>query len=173
MAFGQTIQYVLANLKDTSNGLIRRPLIRSHAASAVRASAIPWPSTAASINMLARFRTGPGTGGAVTPAASNHLDQVLPVFEAQQRKFQQISRFGDAVTTRNKFWCADWEKPLGAKAHGVESGPTAVAMTNRKIHILACEVDVLDRCGDAEVDVGVGFGKPAESMHKPFGGKVR
>jgi hypothetical protein len=33
-----------------------------HAASAVRASAMPWPSIAASINMLARFSTGPGLG---------------------------------------------------------------------------------------------------------------
>ena len=59
VAFGQTIQYVLETLRETSIGLTRRPLMRSQAASAVRASATPWPSTAASISMLARFRTGP------------------------------------------------------------------------------------------------------------------
>jgi hypothetical protein len=59
VAFGQTIQYVLDILKETSIGLTRRPLMRSQAASAVRASATPWPSTAASISMLALLRTGP------------------------------------------------------------------------------------------------------------------
>jgi cobalamin biosynthesis protein CobD/CbiB len=59
VAFGQTIQYVLDIRKETSIGLTRRPLMRSQAASAVRASAMPWPSTAASINMLALFRIGP------------------------------------------------------------------------------------------------------------------
>src|SRR5882757_8710095 len=58
-ALGQTIQYVLDNFKPISNGLTSRPLIRSHAASVVRASATPWPSTAASISMLARFRVRP------------------------------------------------------------------------------------------------------------------
>src|SRR5437588_9046081 len=59
VALGQTIQYVLDILKETSIGLTRRPLMRSQAASMVRASATPWPSTAASISMLARFRIGP------------------------------------------------------------------------------------------------------------------
>ena len=48
VAFGQTIQYVLDILNETSMGLTRRPLMRSQAASVVRASAMPWPSTAAS-----------------------------------------------------------------------------------------------------------------------------
>src|SRR5262249_16201524 len=51
--FGQTIQYVLGIRKETSIGRTRRPLMSSQAASAVRASATPWPSTARSINMLA------------------------------------------------------------------------------------------------------------------------
>ena len=46
-------------------------------------------------------------------------------------------------------------------------------MPNRKIDILAREVDVMDRCGHAQIDVGMGFGKPAEPMHEPFGGKIR
>src|SRR5712692_6924596 len=59
VTFGQTIQYVLDILNETSIGLTRRPLMRSQAASAVRASATPWPSAAASISMLTRFKTGP------------------------------------------------------------------------------------------------------------------
>src|SRR5215208_2402317 len=53
----------------------RRPLIKSQAASAVRAKAMPWPSIAASISMLARFRTGPEPTVAFTPAASNRRVQ--------------------------------------------------------------------------------------------------
>jgi hypothetical protein len=59
VAFGQTIHYAFDIFREISIGLTRRPLIRSDAASAVRASAMPWPSTAASISMLARFRAGP------------------------------------------------------------------------------------------------------------------
>jgi hypothetical protein len=57
ITFGQTIQYVFCILSETLIGAARRPLMRSHAARAVRASAIPWPSMAASISMLAWFRT--------------------------------------------------------------------------------------------------------------------
>jgi hypothetical protein len=59
VALGQTIQYVLDNFKLRSTGLASLPLITSHAVSVVRASATPWPSTAGSISMLARFRTEP------------------------------------------------------------------------------------------------------------------
>ena len=111
---------------------------------------------------------GGGDAGGIEPSGP-----VLPVFETQQGKFQQIGCLGDAVASRNKLRRADRKKLLGAKAHGVEPGPIAVAMPNRKVHFLACEVDLLDRCGHAEVDVGMGFGKPAEAIHQPFGGKVR
>ena len=50
VTFGQTIQYVLDILKETSIGRTRRPLMISQAASAVRASATPWPPTAAELN---------------------------------------------------------------------------------------------------------------------------
>jgi hypothetical protein len=52
VVLGQTIQYILDSFKDRSNGFASRPLMRSQAARAVRASATPWPSTAASISML-------------------------------------------------------------------------------------------------------------------------
>ena len=96
IAFGQTIQYVLDILKETSIGLTRRPLMRSQAASAVRASATPWPSTAASISMLARLRTGPWATGSTTPAASNHRDQV---FQSSRRSSGNFSK-SDALVMR-------------------------------------------------------------------------
>src|SRR5207247_3836365 len=96
VTFGQTIQYVLDILKETSIGFTRRPLMRSQAASAVRASATPWPSTAASINMLARFKTGPCATGSVTPAASNHLAQV---FQSSRRNSGNFNK-SDALVMR-------------------------------------------------------------------------
>src|SRR5262249_13725202 len=75
VAVGETIQYVFCILKVTSIGATTGPWMRSHAASAVRASATPCPSTAASISMLA-VRTGPRATGSEIPAASNHLDHV-------------------------------------------------------------------------------------------------
>lgn len=89
VALGQTIQYVLDVLKETSMGRTSRPLMRSKAASAVRASAMPWPSMAASISMLARFKTGPRRTGLATPAASNHLDQF---FQSSRRSSGNLGK---------------------------------------------------------------------------------
>ena len=84
----------LAIANDTSNGLTRRPLMMSQAASVVRASATPWPSTAASINMLARFRTGPCAIGSLTPAASNHLFQF---FQSSRRNSGNLNKSDGVV----------------------------------------------------------------------------
>jgi hypothetical protein len=46
-------------------------------------------------------------------------------------------------------------------------------MSNGKVNFLTREVHVMHGCGDSEVDVGMGFGKSAEPMDKPFGGKIR
>jgi hypothetical protein len=46
-------------------------------------------------------------------------------------------------------------------------------MSNGKVDFLAREVDVMHRCGDSEIDVGMGFGKSTEPMDEPFGGKIR
>src|SRR5580704_6631567 len=63
--------------------------MRSRAASAVRASATPWPSMVASISMLARLRIGPRATGSATPAAADHLDQV---FQSSRRSSGNFSR---------------------------------------------------------------------------------
>src|SRR5579871_1266993 len=94
VTFGQTIQYVLDNFKEISIGLTSRPLMMSQAASAVRASATPWPSMAASISMLALPRTVPCTTGSATPAVSNHLAQVL---QSSRRKSGSFNRSDGAV----------------------------------------------------------------------------
>jgi hypothetical protein len=70
------VQYVFDSGKAVVNGRTSRPLMRSQAASVVRASAIPWPSSAASISMLAWFNTGPwSTSAPTTAAASSHFSQ--------------------------------------------------------------------------------------------------
>src|SRR5215216_6108437 len=48
VAFAQTIQYPYDAGIAISKGRTRRPPSKSHAASAVRVSTTPWPSTAAS-----------------------------------------------------------------------------------------------------------------------------
>jgi len=74
-------------------GRTRRPLMRSQAASAVRAKAIPWPSIAASINMLARFRTGPGPTSAFKPAASNKRVQFFASSRRSRGNFKRSVAF--------------------------------------------------------------------------------
>ena len=59
VALGHTIQKGLDTGSAMENGRTKRPLIRSQAASVVRASAIPCPSMAASMVMLARLSTVP------------------------------------------------------------------------------------------------------------------
>src|SRR5262249_451683 len=49
VALGQTIQYVLDTGTESTKGLTNRPLIKSHAANVVRASAMPCPLIAASM----------------------------------------------------------------------------------------------------------------------------
>ena len=109
----------------------------------------------------------------MTPAASNHLDQVFAVVEPQQRKFQQVRRFGDAVASRNKLGAANRKKLLGAKAHDIKPSPIAVTMSNRKVNVLTREVDLMHRRRHPQIDVGMRLGKPAEPMDQPFGGKIR
>ena len=53
------LRLIFDNGTESGKGRTRWPLVRSHAASVVRASAMPCPLIAASITMLARLRTGP------------------------------------------------------------------------------------------------------------------
>jgi hypothetical protein len=49
------------------------------------------------------------------------------------------------MASRNKLGTADRKKLLGAKANGIEPGPIAVPMPDRKVDILARKVDVMHR----------------------------
>ena len=90
----------------------------------------------------------------------------------QQREFQQVRRFLDAIASGNKLGGANRKKLLRAKPHDIEPGPIAMAVSHRQVDFLTREVDVMHRCRYPQIDVGVSLGKPAEPMHQPFGGKV-
>lgn len=91
----------------------------------------------------------------------------------QQRRFQQVRRFGDAVTSGHQLGTADRKKLLGAKADSVEPASIAVAVPDRNIDLLANEVDMMHRCRNPQIDAGMGLGKPAEPIYQPFGRKIR
>src|SRR5262245_20815348 len=84
--------------------------MRSQAARVVRASATPWPSTAASISMLAWLKIGPRKTGLEMPAVANHLVQVL---QSSRRKRGYFSRSdgGDHET----LVCSAGDRPARAK----------------------------------------------------------
>ena len=50
-------------------------------------------------------------------------------------------------------------------------GPIALTMSNRNVHLLTREVDMLHGRGDSEIDL-MGVCKLTKPMHEPFGGKV-
>src|SRR5258705_145520 len=70
----------------------------------------------------------------------------------QQRRFQQVRRFGDAVTSGHQLGTADRKKLLGAKADSVEPAPIAVAVPDRNIDLFPNEVDMMHRCGNPQID---------------------
>src|SRR5215203_6140436 len=49
----------------------------------------------------------------------------------------------------------------------------SLAVTNRKIDILAREVDMMRLGADSEIDLGMNFGEAAEPMNEPLGGEIR
>jgi hypothetical protein len=46
-------------------------------------------------------------------------------------------------------------------------------MTHRKVDLLTREVDVVQRCRNAKINVGVRLGEMAEPMDEPFRGEIR
>ena len=88
----------------------------------------------------------------------------LPVIETQQREFWQIRRNAYAVTPSDELRAANRKKPLETKPYDVEPGPIAITVTNRKINVLACEVDVMVRCGNPEINLRMGLCEPTERL---------
>ena len=46
-------------------------------------------------------------------------------------------------------------------------------MPDRNVDLFTNEVDMMHRCGDPQIDAGMGFGKPAEPIDQPFSRKIR
>jgi hypothetical protein len=46
-------------------------------------------------------------------------------------------------------------------------------MTDSKINVLACKVDVRGRCGNPEINLRMALSKPTQSVYEPFGGEIR
>jgi len=67
-----------------------------------------------------------------------------------------------AVTSGHQLGTADRKKLLGSKADSVEPAPIAVAVPDRNIDLFRTEVDMMHRCGNPQIDAGMGLGKPAE-----------
>jgi len=77
------------------------------------------------------------------------------------------------VTSRDELRAANRKKSLGTKLHDIKPSPIAIAMTNRKINVFACKVDVMRHCGDPQINLRMALRKPTESVYEPFGGKIR
>jgi len=45
-------------------------------------------------------------------------------------------------------------------------------MSNRNVHLLTGEVDMLNGCGDSEIDLRMAPCKLTKPMHEPFGSEV-
>ena len=139
----------------------------------VRASVTPWPSTAASITMLARFRTGPCRASASpTPAASSQVAQVGPVVEMQQRKAEQVGWAVQRACVGGEPRAAHREQLLAAEPRHVQPGPVPVAVPDRQVDVLAREVDVMQRRRHPQLDLGIGLREAAEPVHQPLGREV-
>ncbi len=61
---------------------------------------------------------------------------------------------------------------LGIKPGHVQPDIAAVPVTDGDIHILAGEVDMVQGRADPQVDGGMGFGKSAKPVNKPFRGEI-
>jgi hypothetical protein len=47
-----------------------------------------------------------------------------------------------------------------------------IAVADRKVYTLGDKVDLLDRCGDAEVDLRIGRSEASKPVHEPLCAKV-
>ena len=61
---------------------------------------------------------------------------------------------------------------FSAQLHGIQTGPVAVTMSDRHVHILASEVDVVHHCRHTQIDLGVHLGEFTEPMNEPLRRKI-
>jgi hypothetical protein len=98
---------------------------------------------------------------------------ILPVVDVNEWKSEDVRRLDQAMAPSQELGTAHGEEILGAQAGDVEARPIAVAMTYGEVHVLACEVDVVQGCRHAQIDGRVVLGKTAQAVDEPFGRKVR
>src|SRR5215471_17015112 len=146
--------------------------MRSKATSVVRASAMPWPSIAASISMLARLRTGPGMAWVVTLAASNHRPQFVQSSSRRSGNFTKSDAHHPFAAT-DKLGTAHRKQLLGAKPPHLKFRPSPIAVANGEVDIFAREVDALVARGHAEVDLWMALGEPAKPTDEPLRREIR
>src|SRR5262249_38352846 len=79
----------------------------------------------------------------------------------------------ELAAARQQFRAAYRKQLLAAQLHRIEAGPVAVAVAHGEVHFLSREIDVMQRRGDAQVDLGMRLDEIAEPVHQPFGGQVR
>ena len=147
-----------------------RPLIRSKAASVVRASAMPGRLMAASIAMLGRLSTGP----CVTCASGEPPPACQRVSPSGSRVDERMLEDGlrPACATPGHSLDCTRETVARAKLHGVESRPVAVAMADCEIDFLAGEIHMM-RVAETRKSMPCGLDEMAEPMHEPFRGEIR
>src|SRR5262245_39320056 len=61
---------------------------------------------------------------------------------------------------------------FGAQARHVKSGPMTIAVTDRNIDVLVCEIDMMHGGRHPKVDLGMDLGKSAEPVNQPFSGEI-
>ena len=62
---------------------------------------------------------------------------------------------------------------LRAKSYNIKPSPIAITVSNRKVNVFTCEINVMHCRGYPEIDVRMRLSESTEPMYEPFGGKVR
>ena len=105
-----------------------------------------------------------GAAGGVDVANVGKVEPLappLPVVDVQKRESVEIGGRAQAVAAVDKLGTADWKELLRAETGHVQAGVGAVAVANGQIDVLACEVDVMQRRADPQINLGVGLGEAA------------
>ena len=72
------------------------------------------------------------------------------------------------LVARKQRWAAYRKQFVSHQPVGTQAGPMAAAVPDRGIDIIAAEIDQAGRCGDANVDAGMGVLKPGYSRQQPL-----
>ena len=115
--------------------------------------------------------SGPGLSD--DPSRLEPSIPVRPVIEPQEWKFQQIGSAHYPVAAAGKPGAAHRKQPLGAKPLHLQLRPSAIAVANGEVDILARKVDALVARGNAEVDSRMALGEPAKPTDEPLRREIR